>query len=78
MHKADTPIFMDEETIDRLLTDMEKDSQLRTAPVLVKDAEDSVKLVTFREVHAQYLRTHPKVNPQNYLANLHAMIKIRP
>ena len=78
MHKADRPLFMDGDTIDRVLSEMEHNNELNTQSVPVIDGMDSVKMVTFHEKHAGYLRTHPKINPQNYLSNLRAMIKIRP
>ena len=75
--KPDKPVFMDEEAINDALTDMEQDDLLKTGPVLVQDIGDSVRLVSFREKHLSYLRTHPKVNPANYLANVKTMIRIR-
>ena len=69
-------IFIDEETVKRLLHDMEKESTLRTNPVLVKESDD-IRMVTFSDYHSSYLSKHPKVNPEYYLSNLRTMIKIR-
>lgn len=68
---------MEETGIAAVLTSMERDTLLRTAPVVVRDTT-SVDVVTFREKHLTYLKKHPKVNARNYLANLRTMIKIRP
>jgi hypothetical protein len=78
MHKPERVVFMDETMIEQALADMERDCLLRTGPVATKDAENAVRMVSFREKHLSYLKQHPKVNPQHYLANLHTMIKIRP
>jgi hypothetical protein len=50
---------------------------LNTSPVLARSAEDSIIRIPFRERHISYLKTHPKVNPQDYLANIKTMIRIR-
>jgi hypothetical protein len=75
--KPDKFVFMDEQEIAEALSTMEQDSLLKTGPVLIKDADNCMRLVSFHEKHAGYLRAHPKVNPAHYLANLHAMVKIR-
>lgn len=31
----------------------------------------------FAEKHVAYLKSHPKLNPEHYLANLRLMIKVR-
>ena len=56
--------FMDDVEIRKTLSDMEKDIGLKTT-------------TEFRKKHITYLREHPKVNPQHYLANVRTMIKIR-
>lgn len=33
--------------------------------------------VPFAEWHLNYLKTHPQVDPQHYLANLRLMLKVR-
>ena len=75
--KPDKPVFMDEAAINKTLDDMEQDEFLKTGPVLVQDMGESARMVPFREKHLTYLRTHPKVNPANYLANVKTMIRIR-
>jgi hypothetical protein len=73
-HKS---IFLNEAEIKDALAVMEQDNLLNTAPCYVKDSLTSIHLVTFREKHMIYLKSHPKVNPQHYLSNLRTMIKIR-
>ena len=75
--KPDKPVFMDEAAINEALDEMEQDELLRTGPVLMQDMGESARMVPFREKHLAYLRTHPKVNPANYLANVKTMIRIR-
>lgn len=71
------PVFMETTAIAAMLTTMERDALLRTAPVSVDDGFGAVSVVTFKEKHLIYLQKHPKVNPKTYLANLRTMIKIR-
>jgi hypothetical protein len=75
--KLDTSDFIDEETIQQILNEMEHDDLLNTGTILMRNAEDSIIRVAFHERHTTYLKTHPKINPQNYLANLKTMIRIR-
>jgi hypothetical protein len=76
-NKSEIADFIDEATINRILTNMEQDDLLNTAPSYVRDATNTVHLMSFAEKHASYLKCHPKVNPQNYLANVKTMIRIR-
>jgi len=76
MHKPAHSVFMNDDEISDALDVMEQDASLKTVPDLVKD-EVSAHTVSFKQKHATYLKEHPKVNPEHYLANLHAMIKIR-
>jgi hypothetical protein len=75
--KVDTSQFMTKEEIDQAIYDMEQDNLLNTNPIIVRSAEDSVIRVSFRDRHKDYLDAHPKVNPQDYLANIKTMIRIR-
>jgi hypothetical protein len=75
--KPSVPIFLNEAAIDQSLADMESNSALKTDPIATKSPEGETYMVPFHEKHAAYLRGHPKVNPEHYLANLHTMIKIR-
>jgi hypothetical protein len=75
--KIDTTVFMDEQEIEQALNAMELDELLNTSPILVRSAEDSIIRVSFHDRHTTYLRTHPKINPQDYLANIKTMIRIR-
>ena len=68
------PVFLTEEEIKYALKLMEQDATLKTAALA--DGY-SGHLVPFIDKHAGYLRGHPKVNPEFYLANLRTMIKIR-
>jgi hypothetical protein len=75
--KVDTSQFMTEEEIQDALSEMEQDNLLNTSPILVRSAEDSVIRVSFHDRHTTYLKAHPKINPQDYLANIKTMIRIR-
>lgn len=72
------PVFMTEEEIHEALTLMEKDTSLDTKAIYIKDTAKSIRLVSFLEKHAVYLKEHPKVNPEHYLANLRTVLRIRP
>jgi hypothetical protein len=74
---SDKPPTMDAEDIKEALEMMENDPSLKTVPFLVKETNTSMRIISFREKHADYLKAHPKVIPQFYLANLRTMIKIR-
>jgi hypothetical protein len=50
---------------------------LDTRLKLSKEEEFSLKALTFQEKHVVYLKQHPKINPNSYLANLKTMLKIR-
>lgn len=69
---------MDELEIDQALDQMEQDSLLLTEPGHMINSAHTDQIVSFHEKHATYLKTHPKVNPADYLSNLRTMIKIRP
>jgi hypothetical protein len=69
--------FIEDDEVDQIISDMERDDLLNTNPVYVKDADESICLVTFREKHEAYIKTHPKVDPRTYLANVKTMIRIR-
>lgn len=70
-------IFIDEIEIDQILHAMEADSTMNTKPLYVKSELSPDKTISFYKRHTDYLRGHPKVNPEHYLANLRTMIKIR-
>lgn len=70
--------FIDQQEVEKILTDMEKDSTYATNRGYVRDTPQSEKRsVSFREFHLDYLKKHPKVNPEHYLSNLRTMLKIR-
>ena len=73
IQKNAKPVLIDEEEIRQTLIDMETNLGLKTeAGVTLDDSP-----ISFQEKHMAYLRTHPKVNPEHYLANLRTMLKIR-
>jgi hypothetical protein len=78
MDRPDKQTAMDDTEIDEALSVMEQDPALKTPVSLMKDEEQSVRLVSFREKHAAHLKKYPKLNPRDYLSNLRTMIKIRP
>ena len=63
-------VFLTEDEISDTLKSMIDDEGLQTGATKSQKTD-------FRNLHAAYLRGHPKVNPENYLANLRTMIKIR-
>lgn len=71
-------IFMNEDEISEALRQMEEDASLKTNPSYERDTPESLQMISFREKHAAYLKSHPKVNPEYYLSNLRTMLKIRP
>lgn len=79
MHQpnATKVVFMDFDTIHEILDSMEQDASLDTKARPIKGLVTTADSLTFREIHLLYLKEHPKVNPQHYLSNLKAMIKIR-
>lgn len=73
------PAFIKMEEIDEILTEMETSDSYATKPGFVRDTpQDEKRSVSFKEVHLDYLRKHPKINPEHYLSNLRTMLKIRP
>jgi hypothetical protein len=68
---------MTEDEIRAALTSMEKDDSFNTRPVYVKDPLASIKLISFYEKHMAYLKEHPKINPEYYLANLRTVLRVR-
>jgi hypothetical protein len=69
--------FLDDATLHQMMIDMEENELLNTKPSYVNDGPDGARLVTFYEKHSIYIKSHPKINPQNYLANVRTMIRIR-
>ncbi|MGC1177104.1 MAG: hypothetical protein WA843_03460 [Candidatus Saccharimonadales bacterium] len=71
--------FMNEEEIQQALRLMEQDASLNTTSKLTIRIGmlPPARLGAFRERHAEYLREHPKVNPEHYLSNLRTVIRIR-
>lgn len=71
-------VFLNDEEIQTELALMEDNASFNTKPSYMKDTSSSIRLVTFLERHAAYLKGHPKVNPEHYLSNLRTVIRIRP
>jgi hypothetical protein len=69
---------MTEEEITTILEDMVADPRMSTKAAYRANTilypENSI---SFIDAHLQYLKQHPKLNPQHYLANLRLMIKVR-
>lgn len=54
------------------------DEILSQLELMEKDATiDTGSPRTFREKHMDYLKGHPKVNPEHYLSNLRTVLRIR-
>lgn len=68
---------MSSDEITEALKNMEEDERLNTSPSYVNDGPAAVRMVSFSEKHLTHLQQHPKTNPEHYLSNLRAMIKIR-
>ena len=79
MHQpnATKVVFMDSDAIHDAIDSMEQDASLDTKSRPAKGVLISTDLPSFRDTHLLYLKEHPKVNPEHYLSNLKAMIKIR-
>jgi len=75
--KPSKPVFVADDTIDEMLQEMVANTELNTEPILVKDSDSVGKMMSFKERHMTYLRNHPKIDREGYLANLKTMIKIR-
>ena len=70
-------VFMTEDEVMGALEEMVKNIGLDTQPSYIKDSQEASHLISFIERHTAYLKGHPKVNPEHYLANLRTMIKDR-
>ncbi len=77
LQKPTKQVFMTDEEIQEELTQMESDSSINTKPAYDKYDHSPEKLLTFRDRHSDYLKKHPKVNPQHYLSNLRAVLRVR-
>jgi hypothetical protein len=58
-------VFLNEAEIEAALKQIEKDELFKTKP-------------KFYKIHLNYLKEHPKVNPEHYLSNLRTVLRIRP
>lgn len=68
---------MTEADIKQALMAMRRDTSLKTEPAASNPSQPIHNQLPFEEIHLAYLLGHPKVNVQNYLANLRVMIKVR-
>jgi hypothetical protein len=67
---------MSEDEILLALRKMETDPHLITQSAYRADKEAwPGNSITFADIHLQYLKKHPSLNPKQYLANLRLMIK---
>jgi len=70
--------YLDETEIRDALQHMEDDASFNTGSsysanvALYEDHQ-----IPFAEKHVAYLKSHPKLNPEHYLANLRLMMKVR-
>jgi len=70
--------YLEEAEIREALQLMEDDSSFNTGSsysangTLYEDHQ-----IPFAEKHMAYLKSHPKLNPEHYLANLRLMMKVR-
>lgn len=77
LHGPYKHVFMDEAEIRAELTLMERNASLDTKPGYSRYAASSVRPETFKKRHMAYLKAHPKINPEHYLSNLRAVLRIR-
>jgi uncharacterized metal-binding protein YceD (DUF177 family) len=75
--KQDKEIFMTDDGIQLALADMVQDELMLTKPDKMIESDGTSRPISFTEKHTLYLKSHPKMNPQNYLANVKTMIRIR-
>jgi len=62
----------------RALEQMVLNTDMKTLSTYSTDAETYPdNLIPFVQKHIAYLQSHPKVDPDQYLANLRLMIKVR-
>lgn len=64
--------------IEQMLVQMAEDGAYNTKSTYSADAiQYPDNLIPFVDKHMNYLKTHPSLDPQHYLANLRLMTKIR-
>ncbi len=64
--------------IEEILRQMAKDSAYNTTSSYSANiTQYPDHLIPFVDKHMNYLKTHPSLDPQHYLANLRLMTKIR-
>ena len=77
MKKSPKAVFMSELQISEALHEMEENMGLNTVLVDIDGMPETEDTLSFYDKHFLYLKGHPHVNPEFYLANLRTMIKIR-
>lgn len=80
VNKRGADFFQTEEGIEfqKALKEMAKDVTFSTGPTFSANSElYPDKLIPFVNKHMEYLRNHPSVDPQHYLANLRLMTRVR-
>ncbi|HMH31181.1 MAG TPA: hypothetical protein VK534_01750 [Methylomirabilota bacterium] len=68
---------IDEAQIKELLKSMHSDNGLNTGTCYSDDDVLRTTPISFEAKHMAYLKSHPKVNPQQYLQNLRTKVRIR-
>ena len=70
--------YMRESEITQELQEMQKDDSYSTQPGYSIDTDTYPDHnIPFLDVHINYLKKHPQVDPSHYLSNLRLMLKVR-
>lgn len=64
--------------IESLLAQIEKDATFNTGPSYSANGDKYPDhSIPFVDKHMNYLRTHPSIDPQQYISNLRLMTRVR-
>lgn len=70
--------YLEEAEIREALQAMENDAAFKTgSSYIASNTLYSDHQIPFVEKHVAYLKSHPKLDPKHYLANLRLMMKVR-
>jgi hypothetical protein len=70
--------YMSEVDVEKALDLIEQDASFNTGSSYSANTDAYPDhLIPFKAKHMAYLRTHPKTDPEHYLANLRLMMRIR-
>jgi hypothetical protein len=75
--KPSTEGFLEVAEIEEALRLMEEDSSYNTISSYSANVAHLDHQIPFSEKHLLYLKNHPRLNPEHYLANLRLMMKVR-